>query len=135
MNIRHALLIRQNEEIEAAKGRIKTLAGYEKLSSERAYHVLRPLQEVLSNLSEHDLSPKLLEIKERFASKMAAAEELARDRLDEERNRLTDKKVVKIEANLRGREIHSREQLQAFFRELEERIGPVLDRGDRVRLG
>jgi hypothetical protein len=41
---------------------------------------------------------------------------------------------VKVETHLRGSEVASREQLQAVFRELEERIGPHLDRGSRVRL-
>jgi len=43
--------------------------------------------------------------------------------------------VVKVESHLRGREIASREQLHAVFNELEERIGPLLDRGDKVRIG
>jgi hypothetical protein len=42
--------------------------------------------------------------------------------------------IVKVEANLRGREIASREQLRALLQELEDRIGPQLDEGKRVRI-
>ncbi|MGH7271034.1 MAG: hypothetical protein ACREJ3_11440, partial [Polyangiaceae bacterium] len=62
------------------------------------------------------------------------AEETANDRLDEELSKTTDRQVVKIETNIRGREVASRDQLQAVFEELEDRIGPLLDQGARVRI-
>jgi hypothetical protein len=43
-------------------------------------------------------------------------------------------RIMKVETYLRGREIQSRAQLNAVFKELEERIGPLLDSGARVRL-
>jgi hypothetical protein len=42
--------------------------------------------------------------------------------------------VVKVETHLRGREVANREQLQAVLKELEDRIGPLLDQGARVRI-
>jgi hypothetical protein len=42
---------------------------------------------------------------------------------------------VKVDPQLKGREVASREQLRDLFRELEDRIGPQLDQGVRVRLG
>jgi len=59
---------------------------------------------------------------------------LANDRLDDELGKEAEGQVVKFEAQLRGREIANREQLQAMLKELEERIGPLLDQGTRVRM-
>jgi len=42
---------------------------------------------------------------------------------------------MKVDPQLRGREIASRDQLRTLFRELEDRIGPQLDQGIRIRLG
>lgn len=42
--------------------------------------------------------------------------------------------VTPLDAGLAGREVRSREELEALLAELKERIGAVLDRGDRVRL-
>ena len=80
------------------------------------------------------ISPTLVEVRDRFASRIHHAEEQANDRLDEELSKKTDSQVVKVETHLRGREVASREQLQAVFKELEDRIGPLLDQGARVRI-
>ncbi len=82
-----------------------------------------------------------MEVRDRFASRIHQAEEAANDRLDEELSKEPEGAqapprvpVVKVETHLRGREIGSREQLQAIFKELEDRIGPLLDQGARVRI-
>jgi hypothetical protein len=41
---------------------------------------------------------------------------------------------MKVETNIRGREVASREQLSAVLKELEERIGPLVDKNIRVRI-
>ena len=42
--------------------------------------------------------------------------------------------VAKVESRIRGREAASQDQLSALLKELEERIGPLLDQGARVRI-
>ncbi|NUP04895.1 MAG: BREX system P-loop protein BrxC [Polyangiaceae bacterium] len=42
--------------------------------------------------------------------------------------------VVSVDMDLRGREVATREQLRALVQELEDRIGPRLDEGKRVRI-
>jgi len=131
---RKALLSQQSAEAEKAQARIKVIPGFEQLSADQAHRVLKPILEAVIDTTPEAVSPTLVVLKETFASRLGPAEELARDRLDEERNKSTERKVVKVEIEVRGREIQSREQLQALFRELEERIGPLLDQGDRVRI-
>jgi len=104
------------------------------LTPDEVHRVFKPILEAQIDTTAEAVSPTLLVLRESFAGRLGAAEEMARDRLDEERNKSTQQKVVKVEVNIRGREVQNREQLHAVFRELEERIGPLLDQGDRVRI-
>ncbi|HSP79854.1 MAG TPA: BREX system P-loop protein BrxC [Myxococcaceae bacterium] len=130
---RRNLLNQQNAEVEAARRRVKKRAGFERLDADQAHRVLRPLAEALTDTHEKAVAPSLTELRDRFPARRERAEEEANDRLDELLEEVQDP-VVKVEAHLRGREVASREQLRALFTELEERIGPHLDQGKRVRL-
>ena len=132
---RSGVLSQQSAEVEKALARIRVIAGFELLSADQAHRVLKPIQDAAIDTTPEAIAPSLFVLRETFAGRLGNAEEQARDRLDEERNKHQEKKVVKVEANLRGREVQTREQLQAIFRELEERIGPLLDQGARVRIG
>jgi hypothetical protein len=131
---RRSLLNRQSAEAEAVRSRVKTRPGFAQLDADQAHRVLRPVAEVMVDTTPEALSPTLVELRDRFASRIHHAEEQANDRLDEELSKKTDSQVVKVEAQLRGREVASRAQLEAVFRELEDRIGPLLDQGARVRI-
>jgi hypothetical protein len=134
IELRKATLDQQSAEAEQAQARIRLIPGFEQLSPDQAHRVLKPILDAQSETTPEAVSPTLVVLRDTFASRLGHAEELARDRLDDERNQSTEQKVVKVEANIRGREVQSREQLKAIFRELEERIGPLLDQGDRVRI-
>ncbi len=134
VEVRKRLLAQQNLAAEQAQARIKALPGFSSLDADKAHGVLRPILDARADTSPDAVSPTLVVVRDTFASRLARAEEQARDRLDEERNKTAPQKVVKVESNLRGREIASRDQLRAVFEELEERIGPLLDKGNRVRI-
>jgi hypothetical protein len=134
VEVRRSLLNRQNSEAEAARTRVKMRPGFAQLDADQAHRVLRPIGEVLVDTTAEAMSPTLVEVRDRFASRIGHAEETANDRLDEELSNKTEKQVVKVETHLRGREVANREQLQAMFKELEDRIGPLLDQGARVRI-
>jgi hypothetical protein len=134
IEVRKGLLLKQNVAAEAVRTRVKTRAGFAQLHADRAHGVLRPIGEVMVDTTPEALSPTLVEVRDRFASRIHQAEELANDRLDEELSKKTDSQVVKVESHLRGREVASREQLHAVFKELEDRVGPLLDQGVRVRI-
>ena len=115
--------------------RVKTRPGFAQLDPDQAHRVLRPITEAQVDTTAEAISPTLVEVRDRFTSRIRQAEDAANDLLDEElANRSEDRPVVKIESRLRGREIASREQLQAVVAELEERIGAELDQGHRVRI-
>ena len=134
VEVRRSLLNRQNTEAEAVRSRVKTRSGFAELDADQTHRVLRPIAEVMVDTTPEAISPTLVEVRDRFASRIHHAEEQANDRLDEELSRKTESQVVKVETHLRGREVASREQLQAVFKELEDRIGPLLDQGARARI-
>lgn len=137
--VRGGLLNRQNVEAQAALGRLKTRTGFARLDADQAHRVLRPITEALVDTTADAVSPTLVELRDGFVTRIQNGEETANDRLDEELSKLhaqgaADAPIVKIETNLRGREIGSREQLRAVLHELEDRLGPPLDEGKRVRI-
>ncbi len=137
--VRSGLLNRQGVEAQAALARVKTRTGFARLDADQAHRVVRPITEALVDTTADAVSPTLVELRDGFASRIQTAEEAANDRLDEELSKLhakgdTEAPIVKIETNLRGREIGSREQLRAVLQELEDRLGPPLDEGKRVRI-
>ncbi len=134
VEVRRAVLNKQSAEAEKAGSRVKTRPGFAQLDADQAHRILRPIAEAMVDTTQEAISPTLVEVRDRFASRISQAEEQANDRLDEELSKQTDLQVVKVETHLRGREVASRDQLQAVFKELEERIGPLLDQGARVRI-
>lgn len=134
VEVRRGLVNKQNTEAEGARNRVKTRPGFAQLDADQAYRVLRPVAEILVDTTPEAISPALVEVRDRFASRIHGAEEQANDRLDDELSKKSEIPVVKVETHLRGREVASRAQLQAVFKELEDRIGPLLDQGARVRI-
>jgi hypothetical protein len=133
--VRRHLLNKQNAEAEAARARVKTRAGFELLTPDESHRVLRPIAEAQVDTTPDAIAPTLTEVQGRFSGRILQAEEQANERLDEVISTKNQKPVVKVDPQLKGREVANREQLRALFRELEDRIGPQLDQGIRVRLG
>ena len=131
---RRNLLNRQNTEAEAARARVKARGGFEKLSSDDAHKVLRPITEALFDTTPEAIAPSIGELQAKFPHRLVQAEEDANDRLDDALARVEDAQVVKVELGLRGREVASRAELKALLVELEERIGARLENGRRIRL-
>lgn len=134
VEVRHNLLNKQTTEAEAARARVKTRPGFAQLNPDQAHRVLRPLAEAMVDTTSEAIAPTIVEVRDRFASRIREAEETSNDLLDDELAKSTERPVVKLESHLRGREVASREQLQTMFKELEDRIGPLLDSGARVRI-
>lgn len=134
VEVRRSLLNRQNKDAEGARSLVKARTGFEKLAADQAHGVLRPIAEALFDTTAEAVAPALSDMHARFPQRLAAGEEVANERLDELLSKLEQGQVVKVEVGLRGREIKSRDELKRVLDELEERIGPQLDKGARIRL-
>ena len=80
------------------------------------------------------MAPPLHELRLEFADKLRKAAEEAESTLDELIAGKDEKPIVRVEVQLRGREINNRGDLERVLRELSDRIGEQLDRGNKVRL-
>lgn len=135
VEVRSLLLNKQNTEADAARDRLKVQPGFSELDADAAHRVLRSILEITVDTTAEALFPTLVEIRDRFASRIHQAEQLAMDRLDEELSRQSESQIVKVETQIRGRVVADRRELRAVLQELEDRIGPLLDKGARVRIG
>ena len=110
--------------------------GFARLSADAAHRVLQPISRALVDTTVTALSPPLADLGGGVVLRLLRAEQEANARLDAELASLESDAVTvtPIDARLSGREVRTREELEAILSELEERIGAVLDRGDRVRL-
>jgi hypothetical protein len=134
IEVRKGIIQKQTLEAEQVRNRIKTRSGFAQLDADAAHRVLRPVTEAMVDTTPEATAPTLVELRDRFLGRIRQAEETANDRLDEELSRTTENAVVKVEARIRGMEVTSRDQLKGLLNELEERVGPHLDRGARVRI-
>lgn len=135
VEMRRNQLNRQTTEAEAARTRVKMRPGFAQLNPDQAHRVLKPITDAQLDTTAEAVSPTLVEVRDRFTSRIRQAEETANDLLDEElAKRPDDRPVVKFESGLRAVEIENRDQLRTVIATLEERIGHLLDQGHRVRI-
>lgn len=134
VEVRKGIIQRQTIEAESERNKVKMRPGFAQLDADAAHRVLRPIAEAMVDTTAEALAPTLVELRDRFSGRIGQAVETANERLDEELSRKTETQVVRVESHIRGVEVTSRGQLKGLLNELEERIGPHLDRGARVRI-
>jgi len=132
---RTALIRTQSEAADAAVNAVKVRPTFAQLDADQAHRVLRPIRDVLIDTTAEAVSPSLVEMRDRFASRIQPAQEAADDKLDEELSQgPEEQQVVKVDLRLKGRELENRAQLDALLKEVEERLAPMLANGARVRI-
>jgi hypothetical protein len=67
-------------------------------------------------------------------ARLARGEAEASERLDQERQKLDERPVVKVDLHLRDREIETGAELDALLKELKARLAPMVEKNQRVRL-
>lgn len=136
VDVRRSLLATQEENAEAARGRIMARDGFSRLSADAAHRVLQPISRALVDPTATVLAPPLVELGSGALQRLVRAEQEANERLDAELARLDSGAitVVPLDVRLSGREVRNSEELEALLKELRERIGAVLERGEKVRL-
>jgi hypothetical protein len=82
VEVRRNQLNKQNTEAEAARSRIKTRPGFAQLDPDQAHRgVLRPITEAQVDTTAEAISPTLVEVRDRFTSRIRQAEDTAIDLL------------------------------------------------------
>src|SRR5690606_9422054 len=95
----------QEQEAEAAKERVKSRQGFERLEADQVHRVLRPLAQAVWDTPDDAVAPSLAELRDQFPMRLRAAEEEADELLDRELEKLDEQVVIKVPLSLRGREL------------------------------
>ncbi|RJP85376.1 MAG: BREX system P-loop protein BrxC [Desulfobacteraceae bacterium] len=132
--VRLELIERQEQMAQKIRERIKQRTGFEKLSNDQVYNVLRPITLKLYDTTPDAINPTLELLKDSVVSRLREAEEEANDRLDDFLSELTEKQVVRFQINLKGREVSTSEEVEMMINELRERLLAQLKDNMRIRL-
>ncbi|NVJ19969.1 BREX system P-loop protein BrxC [Myxococcus sp. AM011] len=132
---RGTLLEDQEKRAEAVRARLRQRAGFEKLNDDETHQVFRPIGQSLARSSPEAIAPTLYELRMDFLQRLDKAAEDAEATLDELVSAKDQKPVVRVELNLRGREVADTDELGRVLDEIRERVTQQLERGHKVRLG
>ena len=132
--VRRTLLASQAREAEQARARIKSRKDFEQLSGAESHEVLRPLAGAPFETTEDAVAPTLIEMATQFPARLRKAETEANDRLNEILEKKFRKPVQSVRLPVHGREVETRAQLKSVLQEIESELGPLVDRGVRVRI-
>ena len=131
---RRQLLQWQEEQSEQARSRIKTRDGFSTLTADQSHHVLRPLSKATTDTTDTAIAPALLMLKDPVVVALKRAEDEAGDLLDGLRSQGPQSLVVKVDLNLRNREVATEAEVDALIAELRERLMQQIRNGSRIRL-
>lgn len=132
---RGQLLEEQEKRAEAVRARLRQRTGFEKLTDDETHQVFRPIGQALAQSSPNATAPTLYELRMDFLQRLEKATEDADAILDELISAKDRKPVVRVELNLRGREISNADELKRVLDEIRDRVTQQLERGQKVRLG
>lgn len=131
---RQRLLQRQEEAAEAARARVKLRSGFSTLTADQNHRVLRPLGTVLTATDVDAVAPSLSALKGPFDAAVVAAEEEANEVLDDIIAAQDEKLVVKVDLQLKNRELRTEAEVEAVVEEIRARLLERVKAGARVRL-
>ncbi|WP_199753290.1 hypothetical protein, partial [Actinoplanes sp. ATCC 53533] len=131
---RQQLLQRQEQQVEAARGRVKARDGFSTLTAEQAHHVLRPLTQATTDTAAEAVAPPLAYLKDPFTVTLGHGEDRANDLLDEILSEGKKPLIARVDLHLRNREVATEADVQALVDEIRARLLEQVRAGTRVRL-
>ncbi len=131
---RQRLLQWQEQEAEAARGRLKGRDGFTTLTGEQSHQVLRPFARAVTDTTAEAIAPPLSALKEPFSLALQRAEDQANDILDEILSEGDKPLIARVHLDLRNRELTSEADVDALVEEIKKRLMEQIRAGARVRL-
>jgi hypothetical protein len=132
--VRRTLLATQARDTELARAQVKARKDFERLTAAESHDVMRPLAAAPFDTTEEAIAPSLAELVAQFPGRLRKAEAEANERLDDILDKKFRKPVRSVRLPVHGREVENRTQLKAVLEEIENELGPLVDRGVRVRI-
>ncbi|MEL7334683.1 MAG: BREX system P-loop protein BrxC, partial [Planctomycetota bacterium] len=115
---RQDLINQQEQETEAARGRLKTRPDFSRLSADQSHSVLRILDGAADDTSVEAVAPALGDLRDPFTLRLGRAEEAANDKLDEILSEGDKPLVQKVSLNLNNREVKDEADVDALLKEI-----------------
>ena len=131
---RQRLLQRQEEQAEAARGRVKARDGFASLTAEQAHSVLKPLTGAVTDTTAEAIAPPLTALGDPVTLALQRAEVEANDLLDEMLSTGDRPLITPVDLNLHGREVATADEVRALVEEIRARLLEHVAAGARVRL-
>lgn len=131
---RQRLLQWQEQQTEAARGRVRARDGFSTLTADQAHSVLRAFTGAVTDTTVEAVAPPLIALADPFTIALQRAEDKANDLLDEILSAGNKPLIVPIDLQLRNREVATEADVQALVEEIRERLLEQVRTGTRVRL-
>lgn len=132
--VRLNLIKTQENQTKEIQGQIKQRQGFLKLNEKQGEYVLRSVQEATYDTTQDALYPSLLELKDSALIKLQKAEKVANTSLDNVLSEVTEEQVLQLPLNLTGREVSTKEEVEALVNQLRDRLLAQLKPNTRIRL-
>ena len=131
---RQRLLQWQEQQAEAARGRVRARDGFSTLTADQAHSVLRPFTEAVTDTTAEAVAPPLTALADPFTLALQRAESQANDLLDEILSEGDRPLIARVDLQLRNREVATEAEVEALVEEIRERLLEQVRAGHRVRL-
>jgi hypothetical protein len=119
---RQRLLQWQEEQVEAARSRVKAREGFSTLTADQSHHVLRPLASTVTDTSAEAIAPALAALRDPFAAALRRAEDQANDLLDGLLSEGSKPLITRLDLRLHNREITTEADIDALVSEIRSRL-------------
>jgi hypothetical protein len=131
---RQRLLQWQEQQAEAARGRVRARDGFSTLTADQAHSVLRPFTGAVTDTTAEAVAPPLTALADPFTLALQRAESQANDLLDEILSAGNRPLIARVDLQLRNREVVTEADVQALVEEIRGRLLERVRAGARVRL-
>ena len=131
---RQRLLQWQEQQAEAARGRVRARDGFSTLTADQAHSVLRPFTGAVTDTTAEAVAPPLTALADPFTLALQRAESQANDLLDEILSAGDRPLIARVDLQLRNREVATEADVQALVEEIRGRLLEQVRAGARVRL-
>ncbi|HEY3945342.1 MAG TPA: BREX system P-loop protein BrxC, partial [Solirubrobacteraceae bacterium] len=130
---RQRLLQWQEQQAEAARGRVRARDGFSTLTADQAHSVLRPFTGAVTDTTAEAVAPPLTTLADPFTLALQRAESQANDLLDEILSAGDSPLIVRVDLQLHNREVATEADVRALVEEIRGRLLEHVP-GARVRL-
>jgi hypothetical protein len=131
---RQRLLQWQEQQAEAARGRVRARTGFSTLTADQAHRVLRLFTGAVTDTTDDAVAPSLTALSDPFTLALQRAEDQANDLLDDILSEGNRPLIIPVDLQLRNREVATEADVQALVEEIRGRLLEQVRAKRRVRL-